>query len=410
MTMTTLDDFYDAWKARFPNKELPENTIQLIRLALNRHRERVDNLDRELRKEKAVVDYLEKILKDNELLSGETGPETGSDECQEGIGVDGERLPAQDDRIGSQKKQHAQVNRTEIVDEFQSLDSGLDSSTHTPETRSTESLEQENSKSVSCFLRTNDEESVSDMEAIRKVVSASYSLAGAAVSVFSPELPSPDYEGDVMEQKSVLGDDSDVSRCSDSVKSLNLSTGGHSDTSPIQGKKGYSRPVKKRASDADVAIQTGLLDDLHTLHEQREHRLHDDSSGSSYEGQFADDYGVDIANNASAAVRRQRDYKDVLIPYTPSLKRSDTQMSTDSSASEYTNEEETFLDQPVAIDTIMRGRMRSDVSSSNYVNIEAIPGSFAYRSSHEFHKENSVRQSVISEAGEDGMEENYEGK
>lgn len=66
-----FSDFRKAWRARFPNSELPKQWEDDVRGNLTKHKQKVTQLKEELEKEEFYVEYLERLLKDVERVRNE---------------------------------------------------------------------------------------------------------------------------------------------------------------------------------------------------------------------------------------------------------------------------------------------------------------------------------------------------
>lgn len=72
--MSVFSDFQRMWVEKFPDSSLSDAWEQDVRQSLTRHRQRIEELQKELEQETLYVEYLERLLSDVEKFR-----ETGGD-------------------------------------------------------------------------------------------------------------------------------------------------------------------------------------------------------------------------------------------------------------------------------------------------------------------------------------------
>lgn len=65
-TMSVFSDFRRMWMKRFPDNSLSTEWEADVRVSLQRHKQKVDDLSKELEQEMLYVEYLERLLSDVE--------------------------------------------------------------------------------------------------------------------------------------------------------------------------------------------------------------------------------------------------------------------------------------------------------------------------------------------------------
>lgn len=64
--MSVFNEFQKLWSQKFPNSSLSEEWKEDVRISLEKHKEKIESLEKEIEKEKLYCLYLEKLLSDAE--------------------------------------------------------------------------------------------------------------------------------------------------------------------------------------------------------------------------------------------------------------------------------------------------------------------------------------------------------
>lgn len=75
--MSVFSDFQRMWVQRFPQSSLSDAWEQDVRASLDRHKQKISDLTKELEQETLYVEYLERLLSDVEKFR-ESGGDTSA--------------------------------------------------------------------------------------------------------------------------------------------------------------------------------------------------------------------------------------------------------------------------------------------------------------------------------------------